>query len=651
MKKIFVIILLFISTITISYGQGDDFSISNKSAIKSFQTAYHYFQANEDAQAKPILYKLVKSFPDFIEAHMLLAMIHASAKDYDLAAKGYRNAINVDPAFDARNYLNLARVLHYNARFKEAKLNLDTLLSGKKLSDYTQKAASELYVNAKFADSCSQNPVPFDPVNLGENINSHLNEYFTCFTADEHTVLFTRRLIDNRSTSGYNEDFYFSYKDESGNWRKAYNIGNVINTVTNEGAPTLSPDGNILIFTVCENFMYGYGQGRKGHGRCDLFFTTKNGDSWTFPRNMGVPINTQRWESQPSISSDGKTIYFVRQDEDRNLNSYNIYSSTLGDDGYWGKPVKLNDNVNTPLVEQSVFIHPDNQTLYFSSNGHPGIGGLDLYVSRKDANGEWGKAVNLGYPINTVNDENSLTVNAKGEIAYFASDRPGGFGGLDIYSFDLYPEARPIPVTYVKGKVFDNFTKKHLDASFELIDLETGETAVLSQSNPGNGEFMVVLPVNRNYALNVSRKGYVFYSDNFSLKEQTDGKPYQLDVPLVPISSVGDTIELKNIFFETAKYNLLPESEVELKKLILFLTQNPTIKIQINGHTDNVGDDNANQILSENRAKAVVDYLISKEIAKERLMYKGFGESIPKHSNETEEGRAKNRRTEFVIVK
>ena len=392
-----------------------------------------------------------------------------------------------------------------------------------------------------------------------------------------------------------------------------------------------------------------------------LFFSRKVGDNWSSPINMGPPINTKSWESQPSISSDGKTLYFVRAVRDKtNKMNGDIFMSEVGDDGRWKTPVRLSNKINTPGNEQSVFIHPDNQTLYFSSDGHTGMGGMDIYMSRKDKNGEWGDPVNLGYPINTVKDENSFTVSGDGKTAYFASDRPGGYGGLDLYSFELPEQFRPLSVSYMKGKVFNKETKQPLYAKFELIDIETGKTVVKSYSNKVSGEFLVCLPLNKDYALNVSANGYLFYSENFSFdtlnsqvtghRSQLKGLPvYEKDIPLSSVK-VGETVVLKNIFFETAKFDLKPQSQVELNKLLDLLLKNPKMKIEISGHTDKVGGNDYNQTLSENRAKAVYDYLVAHNISPDRLSYKGYGDTKPIDTNDTDAGRANNRRTQFEVI-
>ena len=407
-----------------------------------------------------------------------------------------------------------------------------------------------------------------------------------------------------------------------------------------------------MVFTACE--LYGdlnYGDNRKGLGSCDLFYSTNIGGQWSAPQNLGGGVNSNLWESQPSLSADGRELYFVRGARSRSgvvAGMDIMVAEKIGENRY-GNVRPLSDVINTPEDESSVLIHPDGQTLYFSSQGHPGFGGEDLFVSRRDANGEWGKPLNLGYPINTVRNENSLLVSAKGDLAYFASDREGGQGGLDLYSFYLPDGTKAIPVAYVKGVVIDNLTKKPLKADFQLYDLETKELIVDSKSDPKDGSFLITLPENRSYALSVDKDGYLFHSENFDLASNNSNKPKELPVALTPIKA-GERIVLQNIFFETAKYDLKTESEVELAKLYQFLSNNAALRIEIGGHTDNVGSEEDNLLLSENRAKSVYEYLLEKGIAADRIAYKGYGESMPIQSNDTEEGRAKNRRTEFMIL-
>ncbi|HEY1038891.1 MAG TPA: OmpA family protein, partial [Bacteroidia bacterium] len=490
------------------------------------------------------------------------------------------------------------------------------------------------------------------PVNAGEGINSMFYEYFPSITADGKTFMFTRNMRVEGEQGGQ-EDFYISYNN-NGKWTTATAITS-INSPGNEGAPSLSADGQFMFFVECEDQYGNYGaEGRKGYGSCDIFFSQKINGKWSEPKNVGAPINSASWETQPSFSSDGRTLYFIRGYRTREgIKNQDIYMSQIGFDGKFSEPVKLGPNVNTDGKEESVFIHPDNQTLYFSSDGFPGMGALDIFMSKRQPDGEWGKAINLGYPINSFKDENSLLVGPSGTIAYFASEKDGGYGGLDIYQFEMPKEFRPEVITYAKGIVYDSITQKGLDAEFELIDLETQKT-VLKSYSAKDGNFLITLTANKNYLLNVSKNGYLFYSDNFSLKEvSTDyNKPYVLKVPMQPITELSGDIELKNVFFDVDKFDLKPQSKAELNKLADFLKKNPSIKGELGGHTDNTGDKKKNQVLSENRAKAVFNYLTTEGgIDKTRLTYKGYGDTVPKYLNDSPEHKAANRRTVFKIQK
>jgi outer membrane protein OmpA-like peptidoglycan-associated protein len=322
---------------------------------------------------------------------------------------------------------------------------------------------------------------------------------------------------------------------------------------------------------------------------------------------------------------------------------------TSYNNGRWAPPVNLGTEINTEGEEQYPFIALDDKTLFFVSSGHPGMGGLDIFSSKRTANGRWQTPVNIGYPINTNEDEQSFCITSDGINAFISSAKKGGFGGLDIYQFELYKQARPDQTGYVKGVVYDALSKKKLAAKLELIDLATKKTVIESRSNKTTGEFLLSLQGNKNYALNVSLAGYLFYSENFSLKEQNNTNPLFLDVPLIPISA-GAKVVLKNIFFETSKFDLKPESVTELDKLVQFLQVNPKLKIEIGGHTDNQGKKQDNLILSNNRAKAVYDYLITNKIEMKRLSFKGYADNQPLVDNTTEANRSKNRRTEFKII-
>lgn len=627
------------------------YTSTNKKAIKFLNEGREAFEQKKDDVAEKAFLRAIEEDKNFIEPTLGLANLYQVTNRHTDAITYYKKAIALNPKFYQNSFYFLSQSLLATSQYQEAKTNLETFLKFERINPVTKDDAVRLLANANFGAEAVKNPKPYQPFNVGEGINTDLNEYFPAVTADGKQFLFTRGLKVPEIPGYENEDFFISEKVNE-IWQLARPIRE-INSQGNEGAPTLSADGNIMFFASCADDYGDYGsQDRKGYGSCDIFYSQKINGRWTRPRNAGTAINTNQWETQPSFSSDGKTLYFIRGIRGRDgIKDQDIYSSTISDDGKFLPAVKISSLVNTPMKEESVFIHPDNQTLYFSSEGHPGMGGLDIFMSRRQPNGEWGTPVNLGFPINSADDDNSLLVDPAGELAFFASNRKGGHGGLDIYQFELPADVRPEKITYVKGKVFNAKTKEPLEASFELLDLETQQTVTKSFSQQ-NGQFFVTLTANKNYLVNVSKEGYLFYSDNFSLKgKETDfNKPFQLEIPLEPIDT-GSVVELKNIFFDVNKWELKPESKAELDKLVAFLTKNPTLKIELGGHTDNSGDKKFNTTLSSNRAKSVYDYLIANgKISATRLSYKGYADTKPKVANDTPENKAKNRRTEFKVV-
>ncbi len=365
--------------------------------------------------------------------------------------------------------------------------------------------------------------------------------------------------------------------------------------------------------------------------------------------NLGSRVNTGAWESQPSLSSDGRTLYFASA-RNGGFGKSDIYQTYLQNDGTWSPPENLGSTINTSGSDMAPFIHPDGQTLYFSSDRHVGMGGIDLFVSRMDSTGAWSEPLNLGFPLNTPGDEINVVIDAAGEKGFISAETFGGFGGYDIFEFELHDAIRPIPSTYMKGVVRDAVTGEPLEAYFSLISLKSHKEVVRSFSDPETGEFLVCIPTDREYAMNVSKENYLFYSENFSLSGlKSVAEPYLMNVDLNPITK-GKSIVLRNIFFDSGEFILRDESVVELQKLVEFLDLNSEVKIEIGGHTDNVGTEAYNKTLSENRAKAVYEFLIDHGIDAERLTFLGYGFSKPVSDNDSPEGRAKNRRTQITVI-
>jgi len=640
-KHLFFILLLLVGFYT-GFSQ-PKYSTTDKWAIRNYEAALAHYDKFQNEKAKEELLRALEKDPRFIEPLFILANIYVENQEYENAIEQYKKAVALNPNFFPNSYYNLANIEMNIGRYDDALVHFGKFRELKGAKEPFLSKAELKISSCKFAMEAMKTPVPFKPENLGSNINSQYDDYFPTISLDDQTIIFTRKLPVTDPSKKYQEDFFISQRDKSGKWELAKDAGIKLNTPDNEGVPNLSHDGKLLFFAACHR--------NDGKGSCDIYYSRLRQDGWTKPINLGSPVNTGAWESQPSFASDGRTLYFIRGTvTGRGIREQDIYSTRIGDDGRWSEPKKLPDHINTYEEEEFVFIHPDNQTLYFSSDGHPGMGKLDLYVCRRDTSGAWGLPQNLGYPINSFRDERGLMVAPKGDKAYIASNRDGGVGGLDLYSFELHSAARPLALTYVKGIVSDLQTGQKLEAAYEIIDLATGKTIINSSSEKGTGEFIATLTAGKDYALNVSKDGYLFYSDHFSCKNPADVEnAFLIDVNL-SAAKEGGKVVLKNVFFDTNKFELKQESFSELDKLVAFMKGNAGISIEVSGHTDSTGDKVKNRVLSENRARSVYDFLIGKGINKERLTFAGYGDSKPVANNETEEGRALNRRTEFLIT-
>ena len=670
MNKLLFFLLSF-SIISCSVAQ-EHYSTKNKKAIKLFEMGKEAPSQTIDPvtfgpnfrEGINLMDKALEKDPNFWEAHMFAGEFAEMLGDYNVAIDHYRKALAINPnhSHTGSTYFYLANLEQAVGDYDSALKNLEIFQTYRNANPELLKKSQQIKSNCEFAKAAIENPIDFKPINIGPGINTEDPEYFPTITVDGKTILFTRRIADGRVSGTFKEqeDFFVSQLGDNNIWGKAVPMPENVNTVNNEGAPTISPDGRTLVFVGCPDATGEYyGENRTGKGSCDLFITKKLGSRWMDPVNLPGKVNSFHWETQPSLSADGKTMYFIRGIRGRDMtNNSDIYVTRLQDNGEWGMPERLPDYINTPDQEESVLIHPDGKTLYFASRGHVGMGGSDLYVTRMDEKGIWSKPENLGYPINTKYDENSLMVSPDGEIAFFASDREGGYGDLDIYYFIMPEHLRPVKTLYFEGIVFDAVTRNPIPGKFQLIDLETGKEVIYSEADKITGEFMVSLPINKDYALNVSYPGYTFFSQNFNMRNPENLEAIHMDVPMVPIVS-DQPILLANVFFDLNKSTLRPESYVELNKLVEFLESNPKVKIEIGGHTDSRG--NNNMELSNDRAKSVYDYVVNKGIDASRLTYKGYGATKPVYTDEyinglntdkeKEAAHQANRRTEYKIIK
>lgn len=613
---------------------------TSKKAIDAYNRALQSYSLNNYPLAEQQLQEAIRADEKFQDAYLVLAEVYIDARQPLKAIDIYYKALPLNEKHYPYGFIRLANLEVAEGRYKEALGNYRRFLSLSAGSADQKKKAEEGVKRCTFAMYALEHPVEFKPVNLGPAVNSERDDYWPTLSADEQTLVITRLERTDDLFKKMQEDFYISQRDSLGAWPPMKNAGSPLNTSDNEGAQTLSGDGRFMVFTACNR--------ADGVGRCDLYWSRKTGDQWSVPRNIGKPVNTVYRETQPSLTPDGRTLYFA-SDRPGGKGQHDIWVSKRDSSGRWSVPENMGDSTNTEGLEMSPFIHPDNQSLYFSSDGHTGMGGYDLFVSRRDTNGIWKKPVNLGYPINTSRDEIGLIVNARGDKAYYASDMNPA-NGKDIYVFDMPVADRPVMVTYMKGRVTDSDTHRPLKANFELIDLETGKLFYHAGSDSVSGEFLVSIPVGHDFMLNVSRLGYLFFSENFSLKGifRAD-KPFLKDIPLDPVK-VGRKIVLKNVFYETDAFDLKKESRLELNRVVQFLKTNPAVRIEVSGHTDNSGNAAYNQQLSENRARTVAEYLIAASVDPSRIVYKGYGMTVPVAGNDTPEGKAQNRRTELKII-
>jgi outer membrane protein OmpA-like peptidoglycan-associated protein/tetratricopeptide (TPR) repeat protein len=609
-------------------------SSGNRKANAIFEKAQVLLQDQSYDLAVVKLKEAVKADPTFQNAYFQLAEVQRRLKEFKEAKDYYDIAIALPGKLEARVYYGLAESQLNTGDYAGALINYEQFLK-----EYTGKdpdfisLAKKCIKDCLFSIEAIKKPVAYQPVNLGEGINSKYREYFPAITADGKNIIFSRNLEGN-------EDFYISQKQ--GNiWGQAVPLSNKINTSKyNEGAQSISPDGMYLFFTGCNR--------PDGLGRCDIYVSRKKGKDWSEPFNLGAPVNSKFWDSQPAISPDGNVLYFV-SNRPGGQGGYDIWKSELGQDGLWQNPVNLGPEINTPYDEHTPFIHPDGKTLYFSSNGWPGFGNKDIFYCRMDRQGKWGQPVNFGYPVNTYNEEMGLIVTTDGSEGLFSANISGGYGDMDIYRFKMPEVTKPQAITYVKGIVRDKETRQVMQSKILVTDLNTDKKQ-FNDFTSEDGDFLAIMPIGGSYALNVSSEGYLFYSENFELGADHKDQPFLIEVFLEKIKT-GSNVTLKNIFFETNKYQLLPTSMGELGALIDLLTQNKEIVIEIQGHTDNVGDDKANEKLSLLRAKAVYDYLLEHKLPPDRLSFKGYGEAKPIADNQTEAGRKLNRRTSFMIIK
>ncbi len=607
---------------------------NSRKATKAFLEAKTLTSNQEYNKAYSILIEALTKDHKFIEAWILLGDVCVAMGDRNQGIEAYKKTIPLSPGFSYPMYYRLAHAERSIGEYSDALKHIKKYMSSNSISDKYKEKASTLRQSCEFSILAMKNPVAFNPINLGKNINSDADEYLPALTMDGSTLIFTRSKIEQ----GYrNEDFYLSYHNTDF-WEPSRNLGGPINTEQNEGAQCITADGKTIYFTACSR--------TDAYGSCDIYESHFVNEKWTKPFNVGPKVNSESWESQPAISSDGRQLFFV-SNRSGGFGKKDIWVSYKTTDGSWSQAKNLGKEINSSKDDISPFLHWDNQTLYFSSKGYIGLGGFDIYLSRLDLHGNWGTVKNIGYPINSPSDENSLIVAKDGRTAYFASSFFNeGRTDLDLYTFDLPYESRAIEVSYIQGNIKDANTKKSLRAHIDLIDLDSRIGFKPYQSDQ-NGDYMLCLPSDVSYALTVSKKNYMFYSENILLDHQ--GSTVIKDFQLQPLK-VGEQVRLDNIFFEKGAYVLKDASSSELNQIIYFMESNPFLILEIGGHTDNIGTIEYNINLSDKRALAVKNALTQRGMVSERILTKGYGMSVPQNDNTSREKRSINRRTELTII-
>jgi OmpA-OmpF porin, OOP family len=654
-------------------------STKSKKAIELYISADNFRVRGQLDQAIDLLNQAIAKDSKFEEAYYRLGLTYRSAGNLAKAAENFEKGLSLtqDPRKQKTYAFILGESYLRQGKYDPSLLNLDKFLSQEKTDKPKIEQAKVWKSQCEFSIQHKNEKLPYQIKQLSDTVNAYPMQYFPTITADEKELIFTIRFGKAHDD---NEDIVVARKEINGQWGKPISLSDQINSNFREGASTISADGRKLIFTIC---------GPRG---CDLFESLKVGGNWSKPINLGAGVNSAGWEAQPSLSADGNELYFV-SDRKGGAGGYDIWYSKKMEDGAWGKAINLGKTINTPFDEIAPFIHVNNQNLYFASNGLPGFGSYDIFVSEKtsdrfpspsgeggrrpdevskasdrfpsplekarpdipsgvSANGRtdeaWTTPTNMGAPLNDFEDQYSFTVTSDGQSAYYSKEE--GRNKSKIY---FTPIPKQFQVTrkgnVVKGLVTDAKTKMPLKAEIELKELKTEQIISKTVSDSITGEYLIVVPGKSEYALYANKKGYLFSSLNFNYQENDLDVPWVLNIELQPIGKDASVV-LNNIFFEFDKFELQEKSKAELNEVILFLKNNPSIKIEIGGHTDNSGMEPYNQQLSLKRAISVGSFLKNNGILTDRVKEKGYGSQKPLKINDSEENRRFNRRIEFKIL-
>lgn len=625
----------FLFLIGSASAQDPNLSTQDKKATKYYQEAAAMMKRVQYPESIEPLKRALERDQNFIEAWQALGLCYSKINEVEEAIRCYEKPIEIDKTSRRvpRSYFALADLYFITENYQKALDNANLYKEVRQNDTKNARTLETIIQNSKYVLEATKNPLPYNIQPLSGKANYFKQQYFPVLTVDQKSLFFTGRTRD--------ENIYISRLDENGEWGMPSPISININTPMNEGACTISADGRMLIFTSC--------QGRKGFGSCDLYITYKSGNDWSVPENLGVEVNASSWDVQPTLSADGRTLYFV-SDRPGGKGGKDIWKTYKDKKDKWVSPVNLGATINTPYDEISPFIHVNGESLYFSSKGHAGMGGYDIFMSELSEE-KWSTPRNMGYPLNDHHDQVSLYITSDGLKGYYTMERHEGSWTSMLHSFDVPEEFRiKKRSVFTAGHVKDKETGKFLDADVKLYDQSNSIMISKLKSDAITGEYTVVLTEGNEYGLYVERKGYLFADFSIKVDKIEDFDKGELEVELQPIKE-GAHMILHNLYFEFDSYELKKESYSELETVFEFLKANQNITIEIQGYTDSKGEKGYNLELSKNRAEAVYNYLIGRKVPKSMLSFKGYGASNFITTNDTAENQSKNRRIEFKVGK
>ncbi|SNT14676.1 WD40-like Beta Propeller Repeat [Ekhidna lutea] len=622
-------------TLSISLLSQSPLSTDSKKARKLYEKADKKYKERDFASAISFLEESVQEDSEFFEAYIRMGSLYNALGNEDSVYSKFKSHVKYAPEPIASVLEKLAFMAQDRGEYEKAQTFIDSFLS--RVPERGNADDIQLLLKSiKFSkDQISVATDSIAVTYLPKEVNRFRLQYLPSITIDNASLFYTKR----DHVQG-DEDIVVSKKID-GRWTPGQSVSPRINSPLNEGACTVSADGRTMIFTSCDD--------QHSFGSCDLYITKKVGDNWSKPKNLGKPVNSMYWESQPSLSADGRTLYFS-SNRSGGFGGRDLWV-TKNENGKWKTPVNLGPEINTRRDETTPFIHPNGKQLYFSANGYPGMGGYDLYYSnRLDSN--WSAPQNLGYPINTHKDEVAIVISSDGESAFFAKEEQKNFEILDskIVSIQLSEEVKAVSTSYIVGTVTNVKSNQPLSANVQVVNLETNETIYGSKSDSITGEYYMVLPVGLELAAYVKKKGFIYSDFHFETEVSSLVKPDTINIALQPIE-IGESLVLKNIYFELDSYELDDKSISEIQNAFDLLEENPSIVVEISGHTDDIGSTSYNENLSRLRAKAVYEKLKYMGIASDRLEFKGYADTQPLYPNTSESNRQSNRRIEFRVIR